>query len=91
MQADKVTGRERRSPISAISAITRLASCIQLYIIIICTSVALCHVYSGNGSEGFDRPPSDVYSSFSGFVFEEGGYFEGGYEGGSFGDDWAGA
>ena len=26
-----------------------------------------------------------------GFVFEEGGYFEGGYEGGSFGDDWAGA
>ena len=44
-------------------------------------------ILSGNGSEGFDRPPSDVYSSFSGFVFEEGGYFEGGYEGGSFRDD----
>ena len=45
------------------------------------------------GSEGFDRPPSDVYSSFGGFVFDEdeGGYFEGGYEGGSFGDDGAGA
>jgi len=41
------------------------------------------------GSEGFDRPPSDVYSSFGGFVFDEGGYFEGGYEGGSFGDDGA--
>ena len=38
------------------------------------------------GSEGFDRPPPDVYSSF-----DEGGYFEGGYEGGSFGDDGAGA
>ena len=35
-------------------------------------------------------PPSDVYSSFGGFVFAEGGYFEGGYEGGSFGDDGAG-
>jgi hypothetical protein len=35
------------------------------------------------GSEGFDRPPSDVYSCFGGFVFDEGGY-EGGYEGGSF-------
>ena len=23
------------------------------------------------GSEGFDRPPSDVYSSFGGFVFDE--------------------
>ena len=34
------------------------------------------------GSEGFDRPPSDVYSSFGGFVFDEGGYFEGGYEDG---------
>ena len=44
-----------------------------------------------DGSEGFDRPPSDVYSSFGGFVFGEGGYFEGGYEGGSFGDDGAGA
>ena len=43
------------------------------------------------GSEGFDRPPSDVYSSFGGFVFDEGGYFEGGYEGGSFSDDGAGA
>ena len=43
------------------------------------------------GSEGFDRPPSDVYSSFGGFVFDEGGYFEGGYEGGSLGDDGAGA
>ena len=43
------------------------------------------------GSEGFDRPPSDVYSSFGGFVFDEGGYFEGGYEDGSFGDDGAGA
>ena len=42
------------------------------------------------GSEGFDRPPSDVYSSFGGFVFDEGGYFEGGYEGGSFGDDGLG-
>ena len=41
------------------------------------------------GSEGFDRPPSDVYSSSGGFVFDEGGYFEGGYEGGSFGDDGA--
>ena len=27
------------------------------------------------------------YSSFGGFVFDEGGYFEGGYEGGSFGDE----
>ena len=26
------------------------------------------------GSEGFDRPPSDVYSCFGGFVFDEGGY-----------------
>ena len=41
------------------------------------------------GSEGFDRPPPDVHSSFGGFVFDEGGYFEGGYEGGSFGDDGA--
>ena len=39
----------------------------------------------------YTRPPSDVYSSFGGFVFDEGGYFEGGYEGGSFGDDGAGA
>ena len=30
-------------------------------------------------------------SSFGGFVFDEGGYFEGGYEGGSFGNDGAGA
>ena len=39
----------------------------------------------------FDRPPSDVYSSFGGLVFDEGGYFGGGYEGGSFGNDGAGA
>ena len=26
-------------------------------------------------SEGFDRPPSDVYSCFGGFVFDEGGSF----------------
>ena len=32
------------------------------------------------GSEGSDRPPSDVYSCFGGFVFDEGGYYEGGYE-----------
>ena len=25
--------------------------------------------------EGFDRPPSDVYSCFGGFVFDEGGSF----------------
>ena len=31
----------------------------------------------------FDRPPSDVYSCFGGFVFDECGY-EGGYGGGSF-------
>ena len=36
------------------------------------------------------RRRRDVYSSFGGFVFDEGGYFEGGYEGGSFGDDGAG-
>ena len=38
---------------------------------------------------GFDshRPPSDVYSCFGGFVFDEQGCWEGGYEGGSFGDD----
>ena len=41
------------------------------------------------GSEGFDRPPSEVYSCFGGFGFDEGGY-EGGYEGGSFGDECAG-
>ena len=49
-----------------------------------------------DASEGFDRPPavlppSDVYSCLGGFVFDEGGYCEGGYEGGSFGDDGAGA
>ena len=26
------------------------------------------------GSEGFDRPLSDVYSCFGGFAFDEGGY-----------------
>ena len=38
---------------------------------------------------GFDshRPPSDVNSCFGGFVFDEQGCWEGGYEGGSFGDD----
>jgi hypothetical protein len=49
------------------------------------------------GSEGLDRPPSDVYSCFGGFVFDEGGYVW--YERGrlrgwllrSFGDDGAGA
>ena len=42
---------------------------------------------SSRGGKGYP----DVYSSFGGFVFDEGGYFEGGYEGGSFGDDGAGA
>ena len=51
-----------------------------------CLSNKLYH-----GSEGFDRPPSDLYSSFGGFGSDEGGYFEGGYEGGSFGDYGAGA
>ena len=46
------------------------------------------------GSEGFvastARRRTCTYSTFGGFVFDEGGYFEGGYEGGSFGDDGAG-
>ena len=33
-----------------------------------------------HGSEGYDRPPSDVYPCFGGFVFDKGGYYEGGYE-----------
>ena len=45
----------------------------------------------GTHSCNIDRPPSDLYSSFGGFASDEGSYFEGGYEGGSFGDDGAGA
>ena len=44
------------------------------------------------GSEGFSTARRRTCTRASGgFVFDEGGYFEGGYEGGSFGDDGAGA